>query len=79
VRPQLSHGQVKVMLKRWFMEDGMAMDVWEENPQVVEWLINQLDENSTKSVVKENIHCLRRDSVVNQANFILQVCHVRVT
>ncbi|ODM94341.1 Acetyl-CoA carboxylase [Orchesella cincta] len=72
VRPQLSHGQVKVMLKRWFMEDGMAMDVWEDNQQVVEWLINQLDTSSPKSVVQENLHCLRRDSVVNQANFILK-------
>ncbi|ODN01988.1 Acetyl-CoA carboxylase [Orchesella cincta] len=59
-------------LKRWFMEGGMAMDVWEDNQQVVEWLINQLDTSSPKSVVQKNLHCLRRDSVVNQAHSLFK-------
>lgn len=73
VRPTLSYGQCKVMLKRWFMEDGGAMDVWEDNKSAVEWLINQLDESAAKSVLQENLQALRRDAVVNTTNIILQV------
>jgi len=48
-------------VRRWFMEDKGAMDVWEDNRKVVEWL-------TSESVIDENIKSLRRDAVVNQAN-----------
>lgn len=73
VRSCLSYGQCKVMMKRWFMEDGGAMDIWDDNKSAVEWLNSQLDESNSKSVLQENIHALRRDAVVNQANIILKV------
>jgi len=73
VRPTLSYGQCKVMMRRWFVEDGGAMDIWEDNRKVVEWLTNQtLNESSGRSVVQENIQALRRDAVINQANIILK-------
>jgi len=73
VRPTLSHGQCKVMMRRWFVEDGGAMDIWEDNRKIVSWLTTQTDESGAfRSVVQENIQALRRDAVINQANIILK-------
>jgi acetyl-CoA carboxylase/biotin carboxylase 1 len=66
VRPILGYGQAEAMLRRWFMEDKGAMNVWEDNRKVVEWL-------SSDSVIEENIKSLRRDAVVTQANLLLEV------
>lgn len=66
VRPALGHGQAEAMLRRWFMEDKGAIELWEDNRKVVEWL-------TSDSVIEENIKSLRRDAVVNQANVILEV------
>lgn len=41
--------------------------MWEDNKAVVEWLSDQLDEeNLERSVICENIRCIRRDYVMQQ-------------
>lgn len=74
VRPGFSHGQVVVMLRRWFMEDLDTVDtyMWENNQAVVEWLSQQLDPESNKSIVMENIKSLRRDAVLSQASLLME-------
>lgn len=73
-RPEISHGQVNAMLRRWFVEDNGAMCAFEDNRKVVEWLSAQLDESSGgRTVVLENIVSLRRDAVVHEATHILKV------
>jgi acetyl-CoA carboxylase/biotin carboxylase 1 len=73
VRPNFTHGQVGVMLRRWFVEDRGQQDghLWEDNRAVVEWLSSQLNGTSGKSVVLDNIKCLCRDAVLNQANALM--------
>jgi len=65
VRPSLGHGPAEAMLRRWFMEDKGAMNVWEENRTVVEWL-------TSDSIIEDNLQSLRRDAVVTQANLWLE-------
>jgi hypothetical protein len=55
----------------------MQGHLWEDNRAVVEWLSSQLDENNTKSVVLENLKCLCRDKVLNQANKLIEVSSVK--
>jgi len=73
VRSGLTHGQVGAMLRRWYIEDKGASEghLWEDNKTAVEWLSEQLDGPSDKSVVVENIKCFCRDAVLHQANNLL--------
>jgi len=74
VRPNFTHGQVGVMLRRWFVEDRGQSDghLWEDNRAVVDWLSAQLDGTAARSIVLENIKCLCRDAVLNQANTLME-------
>jgi len=73
VRSGLTHGQVGAMLRRWYIEDKGASEghLWEDNKTAVEWLSEQLDGPSDKTVVQENIKCFCRDAVLLQANTLL--------
>lgn len=75
INMELSGGQIKSMLSRWFVEAQGTVNayLWEDNKAVVEWLSDQLDEeNLERSVICENIRCIRRDYVMQQIHSLIQ-------
>ncbi|NWQ59325.1 ACACB carboxylase, partial [Neopipo cinnamomea] len=72
---ELSHIHIQSMLRRWFMETEGAEKgyLWDNNQVVVEWLEKHMQENdSTKSVIRENIKHLRRDYILKHICSLLQ-------
>ncbi|KAF5283281.1 hypothetical protein FQR65_LT14023 [Abscondita terminalis] len=76
VRPQLSVGQAESMLRRWFIEDKGAAEGyrWDENETVVEWLQHHQRKTPEQSIIAYNIHCVKKDAVVNQIKKSLEDC-----
>lgn len=74
VRPQLGDGEMESMLRRWFVESKGAVNqyLWENDVAVTEWLEQQLDPKTERSLVVENIQCLRRDAAISQIKSLLQ-------
>lgn len=75
IKPDLTHGLIKSMLSRWFVEcEGTVKSyLWEDNKTAVEWLSQQLDKNNwDRSILNENIKCVQRDQAVQQVRNIIQ-------
>ncbi|CAN7995548.1 unnamed protein product [Ixodes hexagonus] len=74
VRPQLSDGEMESMLRRWFVESLGAVNqyLWENDLAVTNWLEEQLSPTARRSLVTENIQCLRRDAAISQVKSLLQ-------
>ncbi|XP_071044333.1 acetyl-CoA carboxylase isoform X1 [Parasteatoda tepidariorum] len=73
VKPGISDGEVESMLRRWFVEEHGTVNqyLWDDNKAVVDWLVAQLDTSRERSQILENLHCLRRDSVISQIRSML--------
>ncbi|XP_066991423.2 acetyl-CoA carboxylase isoform X2 [Anabrus simplex] len=76
IQPNLSVGQAEAMLRRWFVEDKGATSayLWENNREVVTWLLGQLEKGSTNSVIANNIQCVRRDAIIQQLKTAFMEC-----
>lgn len=73
VKPNISDGEIESMFRRWFVEYHEAVNqyLWDDNKAVVEWFTAQLDGSEERSVVKDNIRCLKRDAVLSQIRTLL--------
>uniref|UniRef100_U3K2H1 acetyl-CoA carboxylase n=1 Tax=Ficedula albicollis TaxID=59894 RepID=U3K2H1_FICAL len=72
---ELSHIHIQSMLRRWFMETEGAEKgyLWDNNQVVVEWLEKHMqEEDSTQSVIRENIKYLKRDYILKHIRNLLQ-------
>lgn len=76
IQPNLSVGQAEAMLRRWFVEDKgtMVAYLWENNEAVVAWLLTQLSEGQARSVVANNLHCVKKDAIIQQIKSSLEEC-----
>jgi acetyl-CoA carboxylase/biotin carboxylase 1 len=75
VNCELSSGQIKSMLSRWFIEAQGAVKayLWEDNVSVVEWLTDQMaPDHWEQSFLYENIKCVQRDYVMQQMRSLIQ-------
>uniref|UniRef100_A0A8C4Q2H7 Acetyl-CoA carboxylase n=2 Tax=Eptatretus burgeri TaxID=7764 RepID=A0A8C4Q2H7_EPTBU len=73
--PELNHGQLLSMLRRWFVEAESTVKayLWDNNQEVVRWLEKHLgEEDGTRSVIEENIKYIRRDYVIQQIRSLVQ-------
>ncbi|XP_075727087.1 acetyl-CoA carboxylase isoform X4 [Rhipicephalus microplus] len=75
VRPQIGDGEMESMLRRWFVESMGAVKqyLWENDLAVTNWLEDQLDPKMGRSLIIDNIQCLRRDAAISQIKNTLQV------
>lgn len=66
-------GQARSMLRRWFVEENGASEAhkWDENKDVVEWLLKQ---NNNDSVVSINVNAVKRDAIMSQIRISLDDC-----
>lgn len=66
-------GQAKSMLRRWFVEENGASEAhkWDENKEVVDWLLNQ---KNPESVVSINVNAVKRDAIMSQIRKSLEEC-----
>lgn len=73
--PDYGDGQAEATLRRWFIEDKGASESykWESNEAVVEWLEEQDRKPLGQSIIHYNLHCVKKDSVLNQIKESLQV------
>uniref|UniRef100_A0A452R4T0 Acetyl-CoA carboxylase 1 n=1 Tax=Ursus americanus TaxID=9643 RepID=A0A452R4T0_URSAM len=72
---ELSHVHIQSMLRRWFVETEGAVKayLWDNNQMVVQWLEQHWQgEDSLRSTVRENIRCLKRDSVLKAIRGLVQ-------
>lgn len=69
----LNVGQAKSMLRRWFVEENGASEAhkWDENKEVVDWLLNQ---KNPESVVSFNVSAVKRDAIMSQIRKSLEEC-----
>lgn len=65
--------QARETLCRWFVEDKGATEahLWDNNKEVVAWLIDQIKPNS---VVEANINAIKRDAIISQIRKSLEEC-----
>ncbi|XP_056313479.1 acetyl-CoA carboxylase isoform X2 [Danio aesculapii] len=71
----LSNGHIQSMLRRWFVETEGAVKayLWDNNKVVVEWLENNLSQqDGTRSVIRENIKCIKRDYALKHIRSLVQ-------
>ncbi|XP_051549679.1 acetyl-CoA carboxylase-like isoform X1 [Myxocyprinus asiaticus] len=71
----LSNGHIQSMLRRWFVETEGTVKayLWDNNKVVVEWLENHLSQqDGTRSVIRENIKCLKRDYALKHIRSLVQ-------
>lgn len=71
---QKTDGQLESMMSRWFAEDKGTVNSyqWEDDKVVVEWLSEQLDEGNGKSLIHENVRCLKREHVLSQVRGLIE-------
>ncbi|XP_019657379.1 acetyl-CoA carboxylase 2 isoform X2 [Ailuropoda melanoleuca] len=72
---ELSHVHIQSMLRRWFVETEGAVKayLWDNNQVVVQWLEQHWQGgDSLRSTVRENIKCLKRDSVLKAIRGLVQ-------
>jgi len=54
---------------------GEQAYLWENNEAVAAWLLAQLsEEGRASSVVANNLHCVKKDAVIQQIKSSLEVC-----
>jgi acetyl-CoA carboxylase/biotin carboxylase 1 len=73
--PDLTGGQMRSMISRWFVEALGAVNayLWEDNKAVAEWLSSQLGEDQWESsILHENIKCVQRDHVIHQMRTLIE-------
>lgn len=71
----LSNGHIQSMLRRWFVETEGAVKayLWDNNKVVVEWLENNLSQqDGIRSVIRENIKCIKRDYALKHIRSLVQ-------
>nr|XP_008194740.1 PREDICTED: acetyl-CoA carboxylase isoform X1 [Tribolium castaneum] len=75
-QPMLGVGQGEAMLRRWFIEDKGSTEgyKWDNNETVVHWLEDQLRKPPSQSIINYNLHCVKKDAVINQINVALEDC-----
>lgn len=73
--PDYGDGQAEATLRRWFIEDKGASESykWENNEAVVEWLEEQDRKPLGQSIIHYNLHCVKKDSVLNKIKESLEV------
>jgi hypothetical protein len=49
--------------------------LWENNEAVVAWLLTQLSEGRARSVVASNLHCVKKDAIIQQIKSSLEVSY----
>jgi hypothetical protein len=50
--------------------------LWEDNEAVAAWLLAQLlEEGRASSVVANNLHCVKKDAIIQQIKASLEVCY----
>jgi hypothetical protein len=55
---------------------GEQAYLWENNEAVVAWLLTQLsEEGRAHSVVANNLHCVKKDAIIQQIKSSLEVCY----
>ncbi|XP_055343612.1 acetyl-CoA carboxylase-like [Paramacrobiotus metropolitanus] len=71
VNPQLTIGQCRSMLRRWFVESvGVPLSAeWENNRTVAEWYLQQARDPA--SLVNENLRTIQRDLAVHRIQTLL--------
>ncbi|XP_067945833.1 acetyl-CoA carboxylase-like [Watersipora subatra] len=71
--PLLTDGHIQSMISRWFVECKGTVQayLWEDNKAVVEWLLEELQEDNSKSVVRQNINCVKQDYQSQQIKQLL--------
>jgi acetyl-CoA carboxylase/biotin carboxylase 1 len=64
--PNLTIGQMKSMLSRWFLEAQGTVNtyLWENNQAVVDWLEEEL--NNERSLLKKALKAVKKDYVIQQ-------------
>ncbi|XP_055374657.1 acetyl-CoA carboxylase [Condylostylus longicornis] len=69
----LSVGQAKSMLRRWFVEDKGTENayLWDKNNEMVTWYVEQ---NGSDSTISANINAVKQDAVISQIHNMLQEC-----
>lgn len=75
-QPEIALGQGEAMLRRWFVEDKGAAEgyKWDNNEAVVQWFEEQLDKPANQSIITYNLHCVKRDAVINNIKTTLEDC-----
>ncbi|XP_047684163.1 acetyl-CoA carboxylase 2 isoform X1 [Prionailurus viverrinus] len=72
---ELSHVHIQSMLRRWFVETEGAVKayLWDNNQMVVKWLEQHWQGGGgLRSTIRENIKCLKRDSVLKTIRRLVQ-------
>uniref|UniRef100_A0A8C8WTC3 Acetyl-CoA carboxylase 1 n=1 Tax=Panthera leo TaxID=9689 RepID=A0A8C8WTC3_PANLE len=72
---ELSHVHIQSMLRRWFVETEGAVKayLWDNNQMVVKWLEQHWQGGGgLRSTIRENIKCLKRDSVLKAIRRLVQ-------
>ncbi|XP_053444554.1 acetyl-CoA carboxylase 2 isoform X1 [Nycticebus coucang] len=72
---QMSHVHIQSMLRRWFVESEGAVKayLWDNNQVVVRWLEQHWQaEDGPHSIIRENIRCLKHDSVLKTIQGLVQ-------
>jgi len=73
--PDLTDGQIKSMLSRWFVESQGTVNsyLFEDNEAVVNWLSPQLTSAGWESsYIQENVKCVQRDYAIQQIRNLIQ-------
>jgi len=75
-QPLLAVGQGEAMLRRWFIEDKGATEgyKWDNNETVTHWIEDQMKKPSGQSIINYNLHCVKKDAVINQITSSLEDC-----
>ncbi|XP_062596285.1 acetyl-CoA carboxylase 1-like isoform X10 [Saccostrea cucullata] len=70
----VGEGELNSMLHRWFVEDRGTVNayLWEDDKAMVEWLTEQIREDSIDNAVSDNIRCLQREHVLQQVRSLIQ-------
>ncbi|XP_062873532.1 acetyl-CoA carboxylase 2 isoform X2 [Trichomycterus rosablanca] len=73
---ELSNGQVKSMLRRWFIETEGTVKayLWDNNRAMVEWLEKHLlPQDGARSAIRENIKYIKRDYALKHIRSLVEV------
>uniref|UniRef100_K1RAK3 Acetyl-CoA carboxylase 1 n=1 Tax=Magallana gigas TaxID=29159 RepID=K1RAK3_MAGGI len=74
VTHNVGEGELNSMLHRWFVEDRGTVNayMWEDDKAMVQWLTEQIREDSMDNAVSDNIRCLQREHVLQQVRSLIQ-------
>eukprot|EP00105_Crassostrea_gigas_P035036 XP_019919184.1 PREDICTED: acetyl-CoA carboxylase 1 [Crassostrea gigas] len=74
VTHNVGEGELNSMLHRLFVEDRGTVNayMWEDDKAMVQWLTEQIREDSMDNAVSDNIRCLQREHVLQQVRSLIQ-------